>query len=126
MMWVKLTLPPRVRARWLFRTLRLTSSSRAGTTRKDVAVGTPSDASMFTAVRRAAPRSGLPTEAGAGAGLAGLAGGAGGEAAGWAGWAAWAGGGSAAARGAAGSVAPAFRVGRMDTNNPFQLAPTAV
>src|SRR4051812_7780203 len=73
MMWVKLTLPPRVRARWLFRTRRLTSSSRAGTTRKLVAVGTPSDASMLLAVLAAAPRSGVPTATlGLGAGLAGV------------------------------------------------------
>src|SRR5438270_10628021 len=78
MMWVKLTLPPRVRVKWLLRTLRLTSSRRAGTTRKLVAVGTANDASMLTAVRSAAPRSGLPWTAGAaelgGAAATGLAG----------------------------------------------------
>src|SRR4051794_12740275 len=56
MMCVKLTLPPRVRIRWLLRILRLTSSSRAGTCRKLVAVGTVSDCSMFTTVLAAAPR----------------------------------------------------------------------
>src|SRR5919108_658414 len=41
MMWVKLTLPPLVRDRWLLRILRLTSSSLAGTSCTLVAVGTP-------------------------------------------------------------------------------------
>src|SRR6266542_2457896 len=40
MRWVKLTLPPRWRRRWLLSTSRLTSSNRAGTTRNEVAVGT--------------------------------------------------------------------------------------
>ena len=52
------TLPPRVRARWLFRIWRLTSSSFAGTERTEVAVGTPRLASMFATMRAAAPRSG--------------------------------------------------------------------
>src|SRR3954465_8148987 len=58
MMWVKLTLPPRVRIRWLLRILRLTSRSRAGTCRKLVAVGTVSDCSMFCTTLAAAPRRG--------------------------------------------------------------------
>src|SRR4029077_20435728 len=53
-----LTLPDPVRASWLLRIWRLTSSSLAGTTRTEVAVGTPRLASMFSTVRAAAPRSG--------------------------------------------------------------------
>ena len=45
--WVKLTLPPRPRARWLLITMRLSTSSLAGTARTLVAVGTASEASMF-------------------------------------------------------------------------------
>src|SRR5947207_11170134 len=56
--WVKLTLWPPVRARWLFRICRLTSSSFAGTVRTEVAVGTPSEASMFSTIRAVAPRIG--------------------------------------------------------------------
>src|SRR5829696_1142057 len=80
MRWVKLTLPPRPRARWLLMTMRLSASSFAGTARTLVAVGTWSEASMFWAMRAAAPRSGIrstsASEAAAGAGLtgAGLAG----------------------------------------------------
>ena len=61
MRWVKLTLPAPVRASWLFRIWRLTSSSFAGTARTEVAVGTPRLASMFSTVRaaRAAQRLGL-------------------------------------------------------------------
>src|SRR3954469_16595442 len=73
MMWVKLTLPPRVRARWLLRMRRLTSMSLAGTSRKLVAVGTPSDASMLVTMRAAAPRSGSPSGGAAGAGGVGAA-----------------------------------------------------
>ena len=40
MMWVKLTLPPRWRARWLLMTMRLSTISLAGTVRTLVAVGT--------------------------------------------------------------------------------------
>ena len=40
MRWVKLTLPPRPRARWLLITMRLSTSSFAGTARTLVAVGT--------------------------------------------------------------------------------------
>src|SRR6476469_4308333 len=58
MMWVKLTLPPRARRRWLLMTTRLSAISLAGTARTLVAVGTASDASMFATTRAAAPRSG--------------------------------------------------------------------
>ena len=58
MRWVKLTLPAPVRARWLLRIWRLTSSSFAGTVRTEVAVGTVRLASMFSAMRAATPRSG--------------------------------------------------------------------
>src|SRR5581483_7925530 len=58
MRWVNDTFPPRVRDRWLFRILRLTSSIRAGTTRKLVAVGTVRLASMFWTMRAPAPRMG--------------------------------------------------------------------
>src|SRR5438552_12394059 len=89
MMWVKLTLPPRLRDRWLLRILRLTSSSRAGTTRKLVAVGTARLASMLATIRAAAPRIGWPATAGtAAAGLAGAAAGGFARAAGLAGAAA--------------------------------------
>ena len=47
-----------LRSRWLLRIWRFTSSSLAGTVRTDVAVGTARLASMFSAVRAAAPRSG--------------------------------------------------------------------
>ena len=56
-MWVKLTLAPVVRASWLLRMSRLTSSRRAGTERTLVAVGTPRLASMLATMRDAAPRS---------------------------------------------------------------------
>src|SRR6476661_6186796 len=56
MRWVKETLPPRARARWLLMTVRLSHSSLTGTERTDVAVGTASEASMFWAVRAGAPR----------------------------------------------------------------------
>ena len=59
MRWVKLTLRRAVRPRWLFRIWRLTSSSLAGTSRTEVAVGTPRLASMFSTMRAAAPRIGL-------------------------------------------------------------------
>ena len=57
-MWVKLTLPPWRRRRCPLRTLRLTSSSRAGTVRTEVAVGTSRLASIASTIRAAAPRSG--------------------------------------------------------------------
>src|SRR5450631_468836 len=56
--WVKLTLPPRLRRRWLLMTTRLSIRSLAGTTRTLVAVGTLRLASMLVTVRAAAPRSG--------------------------------------------------------------------
>src|SRR6266545_3281414 len=56
MMWVKLTLPPRCRRRWPLSTLRLTSSSLAGITRTEVAVGTARLASIASTMRAAAPR----------------------------------------------------------------------
>ena len=54
--WVKLTLPPRERRRWLLMTTRLSISSLAGTARTLVAVGSASEASMLTTTRAAAPR----------------------------------------------------------------------
>src|SRR5919107_905254 len=57
MRWVKETLPPRARARWLLMTMRLSHSSLTGTDRTLVAVGTLREASMFWAVRAGAPRS---------------------------------------------------------------------
>src|SRR5688572_29176371 len=85
-------------------TRRLTSSSLAGTWRKLVAVGTPSDASMLVAVRAAAPRRGVGSASPLGGGAdgrgAGAAAGAGFGAA--AGFGVGAGGaGSGAASGAA-------------------------
>ena len=59
--WVKLTFAPVVRASWLFRICRLTSSSRAGTVRTLVAVGTARLASMLATIRDAAPRNGTAT-----------------------------------------------------------------
>ena len=99
---VKLTFPPPLRARWLFRIWRFTSSRRAGTVRTEVAVGTPRLASMFTTVRAAAPRSGSgasPSAVGAlaaGAGVAAAGAGAGDDAGAGAG----AGAGAAAGRAA--------------------------
>src|SRR5262245_51876877 len=58
MRWVKLTLPPRPRARWLLITMRLSASSFAGTARTLVAVGTVSDWFMLATMRAATPRSG--------------------------------------------------------------------
>src|SRR4051812_48272801 len=57
MTWVKDTLPPRARDRWLLITMRLSISSLTGTERTLVAVGTVRLASMFCAVRAGAPRS---------------------------------------------------------------------
>src|SRR6266498_474539 len=75
---VKLTLTPPVRARWLLRICRLTSSSLAGTVRTEVAVGTPSEASMFSTIRAVAPRIGTgrsaPSVCAAGGAAAGGAG----------------------------------------------------
>src|ERR1700677_770394 len=56
MRWVKLTLAPVVRANWLFKIWRFTSSRRAGTVRTLVAVGIPRLACMLAARRDAAPR----------------------------------------------------------------------
>src|SRR6478672_6410770 len=56
---VKLTLPPRERARWLLMTTRLSMSSLAGTARTLVAVGTVSETSMFATTREGAPRRGV-------------------------------------------------------------------
>ena len=58
-MWVKLTLPPRARRRWLLITIRLSIMSFAGIVRTLVAVGMESDASMFVASDLAMPRSGV-------------------------------------------------------------------
>src|SRR6185437_12525181 len=92
MMWVKETLPPRARFRWLLMTMRLSISSLAGTARTLVAVGTWRLASMLVTTRADAPRNGrtsvssLALAAGLAAGLvagcaagcaAGLAAGAG-------------------------------------------------
>src|SRR3954470_13394627 len=57
MRWVKLTLPPRLRRRWLLMTMRWSISSLTGSERTLVAVGMDSDASMFLAVRAEEPRS---------------------------------------------------------------------
>lgn len=59
MRWVKLTLPPVVRPRWLLTICRLTSRSLAGTGCTLVAVGTESDATMFSTILAAAPRIGI-------------------------------------------------------------------
>src|SRR3978361_904948 len=53
--WVKETLPPRARARWLLMTMRLSHSSLTGTERTLVAVGTLRLASMLATVRAGAP-----------------------------------------------------------------------
>src|SRR6478672_10408239 len=68
MRWVKLTLPPRERARWLLMTTRLSMSSLAGTARTLVAVGTVSEASMLFTTRDGAPRSGTTASSLAGPG----------------------------------------------------------
>ena len=59
MRWVKETLPPRERLRWLLMTMRLSDSSLAGTARTEVAVGIDSELSMFFTTRAAAPLSGV-------------------------------------------------------------------
>jgi hypothetical protein len=74
MRWVKLTLPWPLRDRYPLMTLRLTSSSLAGTLRKLVAVGTPRLRSMFWAIATPAPRIGSPISSPAGAGDDGAAG----------------------------------------------------
>src|ERR1700759_4790974 len=75
--WVKETLPPRVRLRWLLTTIRLSASSLAGTARTLVAVGSSSEMFMFFARAAAAPRSravrsSAPSSAPGWAALAGL------------------------------------------------------
>src|ERR1700761_937461 len=55
MMWVKETLPPRARLRWLLITMRLSISSFAGMARTLVAVGMVSEASMFATIRADGP-----------------------------------------------------------------------
>src|SRR4051794_27958354 len=57
MRWVKETLPPRARDRWLLMTMRLSQSSLTGTDRTEVAVGTLRESSMLATVRAGAPRS---------------------------------------------------------------------
>src|ERR1700679_4027811 len=92
MRWVKLTLAPVVRANWLLRIWRFTSSRRAGTVRTLVAVGTPRLASMLATIREAAPlrttassdpAAGAGPRTAAGAGAAVRAGAAGGARAAW-------------------------------------------
>src|ERR1700735_305646 len=85
--WVNDTLPPRPRRRWLLMTIRLSTSSLAGTARTLVAVGTPRLAVMLATVRAAAPRSLLTSAPGAAGGAAGA-------------WACGAGGDGAAGAGA--------------------------
>src|SRR4051812_17341555 len=71
MRWVKLTLPPRARARWRLMTVRLSCSSLAGTARTDVAVGTSRLAAMLATMRAAAPFSGVVGVPSGGGGPAG-------------------------------------------------------
>ncbi len=59
MRWVNETLPPRLRARWLLITVRLSISNLAGSDRTLVAVGTAKLASMLDTTRAVAPRSGV-------------------------------------------------------------------
>src|SRR6476469_7742963 len=70
MMWVKETLPPRARARWLLMTVRLSMSSFTGTERTLVAVGTLRLTSMFCTVRAGAPRSTVRVGSSTASGLA--------------------------------------------------------
>src|SRR5262249_46486452 len=63
--WVKESLPPRPRVRWLLMTMRLSMSSFAGMERTLVAVGTVRLAAMFVAVRADAPRSRRTSASGA-------------------------------------------------------------
>src|SRR2546423_9250165 len=117
MRWVKLTLPPRPRARWLLITMRLSASSFAGTARTLVAVGTVSDWSMLATMRAATPRSGTVfapagTVAGAVAfGLPSAAGGAGAFAGAAFAGAAFAGAGGAGVAAGAGVPLPGFAAG---------------
>src|SRR3954471_24797013 len=104
MRWVKLTLPPRLRRRWLLMMMRLSISSLAGTARTLVAVGSSRLCSMLATILAATTLSGLVTAPAPGVGPSGLAGtgaAAGGAAAGGA--VAGAGAGVAAATGAEGT-----------------------
>ena len=75
MRWVKLTLPWPDRARYPLTTLRLTSSSLAGTLRKLVAVGTSRLAAMFFTMTAPTPLISSPgSSAGSSAGAAAAAG----------------------------------------------------
>src|SRR5262249_1718281 len=109
--WVKLTLPPRPRARWLLMTIRLSEISFAGTARTLVAVGTAREASMFSTIFAATPRIGLvlPPDVLPPDGLAGAA--------------ALAGGG--ALTGAAGLAGAAFGAGCTGAAGAFGAAGTA-
>src|SRR6476620_6397471 len=64
-MWVKLTLPPRVRAMWLLITIRLSIMSFAGMVRTLVAVGIVSDSSMLAARVLGMPRRTVTTSSSA-------------------------------------------------------------
>src|SRR5574340_155661 len=66
--WVNEILPPRVRARWLLMTIRLSNISFAGMARTLVAVGIAREAFMFFTTAAAAPRSTLDSSAAGGAG----------------------------------------------------------
>src|SRR5438105_2530429 len=112
MRWVKLALPPRLRARWLLRILRLTSRSLAGTWRTLVAVGTPRLASMLATMRAAAPRRGTGfSSASSGAGVGRETGAGAGAGGAWAGAAGAAGALGAGGGAVAGAVAPAEGAG---------------
>ena len=62
-MWVKETLPPRPRAKWLLITVRLSIINFAGIARTLVAVGTVSEASMLCTTRALTPRIGSSVDA---------------------------------------------------------------
>src|SRR6266513_2409652 len=119
MRWVKLTLPPLVRDRWLLRIVRLTSSSLAGTWRTLVAVGTPRLASMLETMRAPAPRRGVgagssPSAAGDGCGRGGAWGcGGAGRAARGAGPSVGATAGSAGAEGRVGGASAGGAIGAL-------------
>ena len=72
MKWVKETLPPRERLRWLLTTTRLSMRSFAGTARTLVAVGTSREDSMFATTRLLAPRSGMTVSSDVTSGSAGF------------------------------------------------------
>lgn len=72
MRWVKETLPPRPRFKWLLITMRLSINSLAAIARTLVAVGTVRLDSILVAVRAATPRSrtsSAPAGTGGGAGF---------------------------------------------------------